>query len=517
MVAVAICLPLPGPASATTEHPTPAVLRVGSWQGMAGQYDSIQAAVRAARPGDWVLVGPGDYKESGSRGSAVPAGVLITTPALHLRGMDRNEVTVDGTRPGAPRCSAHRADQQFASAGHDGIVVAAVSGVSIENLTVCNYLTGSAGAGGKQIWFDGGDVKDGAGIGRYSGSHLTATSTYSRGVSNPRGEYGIYTSNSRGPGSIERAYASNMGGSAFFVGGCPDCDQTLRHVHAQFSALGFSGINSGGRLSIRDSEFDRNKTGAASPQHGSCPAGVTGPLHNRICSLWRDNYFHDNNNPNVPGAGEGLAGTAPVGTGLLFAGSQNVAAYRNRFVDNGSWGIVITDLPDLATPPPALAAHCQGGTWVVRPGLGQLRLCYLPAVGNAVLDNDFTGNGGHGNPTNGDIAIFNLAALNPPGARGNCVSGNTDAAGLSSAPPVVQHLPLYNDCSARPPNAGNPDPLLAAQLNCASGLLVACPALPGLAYPRTTGVVLRPPDPQTTMPDPCAGVPVNPWCPAARR
>jgi len=43
------------------------VLRVGSYHGIRGQFASIQAAVDAAHPGDWVLVGPGDYHETGNR------------------------------------------------------------------------------------------------------------------------------------------------------------------------------------------------------------------------------------------------------------------------------------------------------------------------------------------------------------------------------------------------------------------------------------------------------------------
>src|SRR5689334_10816648 len=78
----------------------PRVLRVGSFNGIKGQFATIQAAVLAARPGDWILVGPGDYKESGYAGETEPAGVLITTPGLHVRGMNRNSVVVDGTRAG---------------------------------------------------------------------------------------------------------------------------------------------------------------------------------------------------------------------------------------------------------------------------------------------------------------------------------------------------------------------------------------------------------------------------------
>ncbi len=36
------------------------VLLVGTYRDHAGKYSSIQAAVDAAQPGDWILVAPGD-------------------------------------------------------------------------------------------------------------------------------------------------------------------------------------------------------------------------------------------------------------------------------------------------------------------------------------------------------------------------------------------------------------------------------------------------------------------------
>ena len=78
----------------TTAASAHQVLRVGTYHGIPGQFRSIQAAVDAARPDDWILVGPGDYKTTASRHprgrSSTPAGVLITTPDIYIRGMNRN-------------------------------------------------------------------------------------------------------------------------------------------------------------------------------------------------------------------------------------------------------------------------------------------------------------------------------------------------------------------------------------------------------------------------------------------
>ncbi len=54
------------------------VLHVGRYNGSTGSYNTIQQAVNAANPGDWILIGPGDYKEAGTTvptGAATPADV----------------------------------------------------------------------------------------------------------------------------------------------------------------------------------------------------------------------------------------------------------------------------------------------------------------------------------------------------------------------------------------------------------------------------------------------------------
>src|ERR1700739_3449106 len=143
------------------------VLRVGTYNGIPGQYSSIQAAATAAQPGDWILVAPGDYKTTGSNApsdaSDAPAAGLEARPGRAPRGMNRNTVIVDGTKPGSPQCSPNAADQNFGPSdgsggqlGLNGIMVYKADGVSVQNLTACNFL-GGTGSAGNEIWWNGGD------------------------------------------------------------------------------------------------------------------------------------------------------------------------------------------------------------------------------------------------------------------------------------------------------------------------------------------------------------------------
>ena len=380
---------LPAPAAGAATGPR--VLRVGTYRGIAGGFRSVQVAVNHARPGDWILIGPGDHHEHGSRDPDLSAGVLIRTPGIHLRGMDRSRTIIDGTKRRAPRACAQARRWQFLGpkvgrkhVGANGIEVFKASGVTIENLTVCNYLT-MGDENGNEIWWNGGDGSGKIGLHGYYGSFLTALSTYSNGVDAPRGQYGIFVSNSNGPGIIDRTWAADMGDAAYYIGACPNCNAILRRAHAHRSALAYSGTNSGGRLIIEHSLFSHNKTGLVSnsqnnddkpsPQNGKCPRHARGPLGTRSCTIFRFNLFRSNNNPSVPGSGSGLAGSAPVGTGVVLAGTRNITLWRNRSVHNGAWGVLVVDLPDQEKPPPG--QHCQGGRQLPD------NVCYFRAFGNA--------------------------------------------------------------------------------------------------------------------------------------
>jgi hypothetical protein len=506
------------------------VLRVGTFNGIPGQFTAIQSAVNRAKPGDMILVGPGDYKTTAvhfpAGASNTPADILITTGGLTLRGMDRNAVTIDGTKAGSPLCSNAAGDQGYgppfsaaasgsssygsarandAPSGINGVLIYKAPNVSVENLSACNFLGGAANSGNAVWWNGGADSGQVGGHGFY-GSYLTATSTFYQDETSAA-KYGIFSSNWSG-GTWDQMYASNFNDGAFYIGACQQvCDQTMNHVHAQYSALGYSGTNSGGRLLVENSEFDHNEDGfdtnsqnadEPAPQDGSCPAGVSPPVSGApTCWVFTNNYVHDNNNPNVPAAGSAAAG--PVGTGMSLSGGRNDTIMNNRFENNGAWGLIVVPYPDSGPP-------CTGGTQTPAA-------CIFDESGIHVLNNSFQNNGGFGNPTNGDIGAVNLEP-GPP----DCYSGNTDGSGPATTSPANLQQ-QYPSCTGQtvPPNQ---NPVFLSEVACDSqsiqlaALSGGAFCLPGSNYPRHTPGQPMPPVPSglPSMPQVCSGVTADPWC-----
>jgi hypothetical protein len=501
------------------------VLRVGTYHGIPGQFSSIQAAVDAAKPGDWILIGPGDYKTSSSRRapgrSDLAGGILITTARLYLRGMNRNTVVVDGTKPGSAQCSPKASAQNFGPKakggplGLNGILVWRADNVWIQNLTACNFL-GGTGTSGNEIWWNGGDGQGKIGGHGFYGSYLTATSTFFHNEKTAA-QYGIFSSNWRG-GTWDQTYASNFNDSGYYIGACQDqCYQTMKHAWGEFNALGYSGTNSGGPLLIENSQFDQNAEGFdtnsqnnsdwPSPQTGQCPAGVTPQVPGaHSCWILYKNYIHDNNNPNVPASGSAAAG--PVGTGMSVEG-RNDTVMGNLFKNNGAWAVAFQGYPDTGTPP-SNAVPCVGGIQNYSL-LGIPVACFYDNWNNALTGNTFTHNGFFGNQTNGDFAETTFTAGNPI----NCYSGNTDTSGqLTSSPANLEQTNPVCGPIASAPNMNLPYVFQAFCDTLIFGPTTPCP--PGSHYPRRTHVLLRPlPRNLRTMPNPCAGVPANPWCRAS--
>jgi hypothetical protein len=465
-------------------------------------YRTVQAAVDAAQPGDWILIYPGVYHEKSRQWPT--AGVWIQKPNLHIRGLDRNRVIIDGSNGTAAHpCPSAAAQQDFTP--RDGIVVSKVSGVTIQNLTACDYLARD-GDHGNEIWWNGGDGTGTIGLGAYSGSYLTATSQWAPAqvAMGQSAQYGIFVSNSSGPGLITNSYASNMSDAAYYVGACRQvCNMTLANDTGVNSDLGYSGTNAGGQLVIKNSVFRNNRAGIAPnsennddappPQDGRCPGSAT-----RSCTIIEGNTVEDNNNANAPANKD----IAPVGTGIQIVGGEYDTVAHNLVYNQGAWGILTSDNADSETPPPG--TDCQGGI-KDRP---LPKFCLFQARGNQVYGNVFLHVGFFGNPSNSDLATETLGSYTPR----NCFYGNVDLHGpLTSAPADIQSASVSGQPCGRP--GPNSDPALANQLICATGAF-PCHLPPSQAsYPKQTRTVMLPLPQLASMPTPCAGVPKNAFCP----
>jgi hypothetical protein len=544
------------PAASAKAH-VPEALYVGAYHGIptpaAQTFSTIQGAVDAAQKGDWILIAPGDYHEQADVANPPTAsdlaqgwygGVDVETSGIHLRGMDRNGVVVDGTLPNNDgTCSANPADQNLLGGdGRNGIMVWEANGVSVDNLTVCNFLAGS-GDSGNEIWWNGGAGSGKINLKGYSGSYLTATSTYFAGSdqNNPSvcatcALYGIFSNDAKGPATLTQTYANNMSDSGIYVGACKRlCDVTIDHAWMENSALGYSGTNSGGEVIVQNSRFDDNKDGFDTntaltgdpppPQDGRCVGSAVSPVTGtNSCWVFMNNLVDHNNNPNVPVAG--TAGLGPTGTGMTISGGRNDTVMNNQFLDNGAWGILFAPYPDENTT--SDGKTCTGTKGIVSTSLGIPGLsCLFDPSGDVLTNNQFSGNGYFANPSNADFGNL-LAGGNE---LTNCFSGNTewDSGFTTQLGAATSANALDGFASQTPSTCGanttktkskanptgllgvNTDLSLLVQAECDAGVLsgVACSG----GYPQPTSVVMQPLPSLPSMPNPCVNVPTNLWCP----
>ena len=246
---------------------------------------TIQAAVDAAEPGGIVLISPGVYEEA----------VKVRTPFLTIRGLDRNEVILEGG---------------FRLA--NGIEVDQADGVAIENLTARHYL------GNGFVWRT---------VFGYRGSYLTAYND---------GDYGLFAFDSAF-GQFDHSYASGHPDSGFYVGQCDPCHAVVTDVLAENNAVGFSGTNASGDLRIVNSEWRDNLSGIVpntldseeeAPQHDALIAG---------------NWVHDNNNADAPSY---ELEYPSLGIGILVNGGRDNVVTQNLVEAHERFGIALIASPD---------------------------------------------------------------------------------------------------------------------------------------------------------------------------
>ena len=246
---------------------------------------TIQQAVDSAEEGDLVLVDAGVYREA----------VDVTTPNLTIRGVDRNEVVLDG-----------------GFELENGIRVLDTDGVVVENMTARNYVSNG-------FFWTGSDY--------YRGSYLTAYRN---------GDYGLYAFDAY-HGQFDHSYASGSPDAGFYIGECFECDAVIDSVVSEYNGLGYSGTNSGGELYIVNSEFAFNRAGIV-PNSGAYELCYP----NRETTL-AGNVVHDNNYLEGPGIEVSLLAQ---GNGILVAGAVRNTITKNLVYDHDRTGIGLVPYPE---------------------------------------------------------------------------------------------------------------------------------------------------------------------------
>jgi plastocyanin len=302
-------------------------------------YPTIQNAVDAANPGDLVLVDRGVYVE----------GVFVVTPSITIRGVDRNEVILDG---------------QFTLG--TGIMVGA-GGVAIENMTARNYTLNGF------FW---------TGVKGFRGSWLTAHNN---------GDYGIYAFGST-DGVFEHSYASGSPDSAYYIGQCDPCRVVVNDVVGEYSGLGYSGTNSSGDMYVIASKFTHNRSGIGTTTFDIelLPPGHDTTIMGNLVA-----YNGLSNEATGFYATETLAGT-----GIGLVGTRNNRVERNLVLNNRSHGIALLPLNDRHYWPSM--GHVIRGNVVRGSGRADLAAGGLGTIGNCFENNDF-----------GTSLPWGLQALNP--------------------------------------------------------------------------------------------------------
>ncbi|MGH2681294.1 MAG: PLDc N-terminal domain-containing protein [Actinomycetota bacterium] len=368
-----------------------------------GDVPTIQEAVDRARPGGLVLIEPGVYREA----------VVVTTPYLTVRGMDRNDTILDG-------------DFELAN----GIHVVEADGVAIENLTARRFLLNGF------LW---------SGVLGYRGSYLTAASN---------GDYGVFVFGSRW-GRLEHSYASGSPDAGFYIGACNPCDAVITDVLAEHNALGYSGTNAGGGLAIVNSEWRENLAGIVPNTLDSEPFAPQEDV------LIAGNHVHHNNSTTVDAKEYQYV---PYGMGIVLAGGRGNRVAGNLVEDQATYGIATIPILD-ANFWPSGGNEVRGNT-VRRSGRADLALAAPSSGGDCFEDNEsatsqpaavellfpcggfrpFPAGGGSMAPTSNVLARF-IDSLDGEFPHGD----------WREQPPPPEDLPDMDDPASAPPNPAIPD------------------------------------------------------------
>jgi Right handed beta helix region len=297
---------------------------------------TIQLAVDRSAPGDLILVAAGVYNEE----------VIIRTPNIVVRGVDRNTVILDG--------NDELSNGFQVSANH----------VAVENLTVKRYTVNGI------VFtkaYDAVDPTKAEVLQGYRASYVTVANN---------GLYGLYAFYAAG-GQFDHVYGSGHPDGGIYIGQCKPCNAVVKDAVMENNGLGYSGTNSSGELYLINSVYRGNRIGMSpnsqtmetlSPQGDAVIAG---------------NLVENNDNPAAPPAASGA-----FGFGIAVGGGERNQILRNRVRGNDNVGIAVTTLNEFSPSGNWVEGNVlsDNGTDLAFYASGALE---LPASGGCFTGNTF--------------------------------------------------------------------------------------------------------------------------------
>ena len=495
VLALSVC----GLLAVTASVASARVLLVGSYHGIHGQYKTLQAAVNAAKPGDWILVGPGDYKTTSSRRAQGPAG-----PAH--RGPDHQEEPPHPRHE--PQHGDHRRDPQGRGLQQQG----GQPELRAQEQEAADGPQRDHGLQGQQRLDrepdrlqlprrlrrhrqrDLVERRRRHGHDRRLGLPRRLPQRHQHVLQRQRGRRPPSTASSPATGTAAPGTTTTRATSTtpgFYVGACQQvCNQTLNHVWAEYSSLGYSGSNSGGMMVIKNSavrqqqgrvRHQQPERGQPAAQNGSCPNGGISPItHTHLVLGVHAQLRARQQQPQRPRPGP--VGRGPGGHRHVGVGGPQRHDHEQHLRAQQRVGHHLRAVPrqrgavhrrHAATPRHRATACTTSGA-------------------TRCSNNTFVNNGSYGHPSNGDFGYLNFE----PGHPTQLLQGQPRAERRRRQ--AGRRRSCCRRCTRRATaprrrrrTSSDPQFLTEVLCNAQVSLTSGPPSCPNGQYPRNTGVVMH--------------------------